>query len=301
MKNQKIEVKGTAITIFNRGEKDYISLTDIAKYRNTVEPFSVINNWMRSKSTIDFIGLWEKINNPNFNPIEFERFRNEAGNNYFVLSPQRWIEATDAIGIISKSGRYGGTFAHKDIAFEFASWISSEFKLYLITEFQRLKDDENSRLRLEWNLQRTLAKINYRIHTDAIQANLIPAELSKAQINLVYATSGATRRGRREITKHTEITKQTKNRTNARAFVCLVIFVCFVISPDFPVSHFHSARVTAQHTITTAQRDCNNANDFVDEECKHQKIEIVERLITNCRWASCTGQVTVGRGSKAKE
>lgn len=187
-KNKIILVSGTEITISNRGEKDFISLTDIAKYRNTVEPFSVINNWMRGKSTIDFIGLWEKINNPSFKPIEFERFRNEAGNNYFVLSPQRWIETTNAIGIISKSGRYGGTFAHKDIAFEFASWISSEFKLYLITEFQRLKDDENSRLNLEWNLQRTLAKINYRIHTDAIKENLIPAELSQSQISNIYAT-----------------------------------------------------------------------------------------------------------------
>ncbi len=187
-KNKTILVKGTEITISNRNEFDYISLTDIAKYRNTVEPFSVINNWMRSKSTIDFIGLWEKLNNPGFKPVEFERFRNEAGNNYFVLSPQRWIENTNAVGIISKSGRYGGTFAHKDIAFEFASWISSEFKLYLITEFQRLNDDENSRLNLEWNLQRTLAKINYRIHTDAIKENLIPAELSKSQINLVYSS-----------------------------------------------------------------------------------------------------------------
>jgi KilA-N domain len=187
MKNQILEVQGTAITITVRGEADYISLTDIAKYRNAIEPFSVINNWMRSKNTIDFIGLWEKLNNPSFKPIEFERFRNEAGFNYFVLSPQRWIESTNAVGIISKSGRYGGTFAHKDIAFEFASWISSEFKLYLITEFQRLKDEENSRLKLEWNLQRTLAKINYRIHTDAIKENLIPTELSKTQINLVYA------------------------------------------------------------------------------------------------------------------
>ncbi len=132
--------------------------------------------------------MWETLNNPGFKPIEFERFKSEAGNNYFVLSPQRWIESTNAVGIISKSGRYGGTFALKDIAFEFASWISSEFKLYLITEFQRLKTDENSRLNLEWNLQRTLAKINYRIHTDAIKENLIPAELSKSQINLVYAT-----------------------------------------------------------------------------------------------------------------
>ncbi|HQZ82006.1 MAG TPA: KilA-N domain-containing protein [Pyrinomonadaceae bacterium] len=187
-KKKTILVVGTEITISTRGEKDFISLTDIAKYRNTVEPFSVINNWMRSRSTIDFIGLWEALNNPDFKPIEFERFRNEAGNNYFVLSPQRWIESTNAIGIVSKSGRYGGTFAHKDIAFEFATWISSEFKLYLITEFQRLKTDENKRLKLEWNLQRTLAKINYRIHTDAIKENLIPAELTRSQINLVYAT-----------------------------------------------------------------------------------------------------------------
>ncbi|MBX7062608.1 MAG: KilA-N domain-containing protein [Pyrinomonadaceae bacterium] len=187
-KNRTIFVKGTGVSISNRGENDYISLTDIAKYRNTVEPFSVINNWMRTKSTIDFIGLWETLNNPGFKPIEFERFRNEAGSNYFVLSPQRWIESTNAVGITSKSGRYGGTFAHRDIAFEFASWISSEFKLYLITEFQRLKTEENYRLRLEWNLQRTLAKINYRIHTDAIKENLIPAKLSKSQINLVYAT-----------------------------------------------------------------------------------------------------------------
>jgi len=188
MKNQKIDVKGNTIAISVRGGNDFISLTDIAKYRNTVEPFSVINNWMRSKSTIDFIGLWETLNNPGFKTIDYERFKNEAGNNYFVLSPQRWIESTNAIGIISKSGRYGGTFAHKDIAFEFASWISSEFKLYLITEFQRLKNEENDRLNLEWNLQRTLAKINYRIHTDAIKDNLIPTELSKPQINHVYAT-----------------------------------------------------------------------------------------------------------------
>lgn len=165
-----------------------ISLTDIAKYRNPTEPFSIINNWMRSRNTIEFLGLWEKLNNVDFKPIEFERFRNEAGSNYFVLSPQRWIENTNALGIISKSGRYGGTFAHTDIAFEFASWISSEFKLYLITEFKRLKQYENQRFKLEWNLQRTLAKINYRIHTDAIKANLIPQEITKQQANFLYAS-----------------------------------------------------------------------------------------------------------------
>src|SRR5690554_2201330 len=161
--NSKIIVQETEITFINKEIGEYISLTDIAKYRNPVEPFSIINNWMRSRSTIEFLGLWEKLNNSDFKPIEFDRFKSEAGSNYFVLSPQRWIESTNATGIISKSGRYGGTFAHTDIAFEFASWISSEFKLYLITEFKRLKQDENYRLQLEWNLQRTISKINYRI------------------------------------------------------------------------------------------------------------------------------------------
>lgn len=142
---------------------------------------------MRTRSTIEFLGLWEKLNNPYFKPIEFERFKSEAGSNYFVLSPQRWIEETNATGIISKSGRYGGTFAHNDIAFEFASWISSEFKLYLITEFKRLKQEENSRLHLEWDLQRTISKINYKIHTDAIKENLIPQEITKQQTSIIYA------------------------------------------------------------------------------------------------------------------
>ena len=186
-KTSTLVVQGIAITILDKGDQDYISLTDIARFRDTQEPFAVINNWVRSRSTIEFLGLWEKLNNPNFKPLEFERFKNEAGSNYFVLSPQRWIEATDAVGLTSKSGRYGGTFAHRDIAFEFASWISPEFKLYLITEFQRLKDEENDRLKLGWNLQRTLAKINYRIHTDAIKETLIPASITKAQASLVYA------------------------------------------------------------------------------------------------------------------
>ena len=188
MNKATIEVQGVSIAILNRNQQDYTSLTDIARYRNSHEPFAVINNWMRSRSTIEFLGLWEKLCNPDFKPLEFERFRNEAGSNYFVLSPQRWIEGTQAIGITSKSGRYGGTFAHRDIAFEFASWISSEFKLYLIVEFQRLKEDENDRLKLEWNLQRTLAKINYRIHTDAIKETLIPPSVTKFQSSAVYAS-----------------------------------------------------------------------------------------------------------------
>ncbi len=183
---ERINVQGNEISIISREREDYISLTDIAKYRNKDDPFAIINNWMRSRSTIEFLGLWEKLSNPDFKPLEFERFRSEAGSNYFVLSPQRWIEFTHAIGLISKSGRYGGTFAHKDIAFEFASWISSEFKLYLIKEFQRLKEDE--RKQLGWDIRRNLAKINYRIHTDAIKENLIPPELTAPQINLIYAS-----------------------------------------------------------------------------------------------------------------
>jgi len=186
-KRSTLEVQGLAISIISRHSQDYISLTDIARYRDSQEPFSIINNWMRSRSTIEFLGLWETLNNPEFKPIEFERFRNEAGSNYFVLSPQRWIAATHAMGITSTSGRYGGTFAHKDIAFEFATWISSAFKLYLITEFQRLKEDESRRLSLAWNLNRTLSKLNYHIHTDAIKVHLIPEAITPAQTAMTYA------------------------------------------------------------------------------------------------------------------
>ncbi len=183
----KILVQGKEITIFSNKQEDYISLTDIAKYKNKDAPADIVKNWMRSKSTIELLGLWEKLNNNIFKLVEFDQFKNEAGANHFVLSPQKWIEATNAIGLISKSGRYGGTYAHKDIAFEFASWISVEFKLYFIKEFQRLKEDENKTKSLEWNLQRTLSKINYHIHTDAIKEKLIPSELTKKQINFVYA------------------------------------------------------------------------------------------------------------------
>jgi KilA-N domain len=187
-KKSVITVQGASISILKQDASDYISLTDIARYRNTQEPSSIINNWMRSRSTIEFLGLWEKLSNANFKPLEFDRFRNEAGSNYFVLSPQRWIEATQAAGITSKSGRYGGTYAHRDIAFEFASWISSEFKLYLIKEFDRLKNDENHRLSLAWNLNRTLSKLNYRIHTDAIKEHLIPAAITPEQARITYAS-----------------------------------------------------------------------------------------------------------------
>jgi len=176
------------ITIYTEDfRNEFISLTDIARYKSD-EPFIVINNWMRGKDTIEFLGLWEQLHNLDFKPIEFDRFRKEAGYNAFTLSPQKWIENTNAIGIVSKSGRYGGTFAHSDIAFEFASWISAEFKLYIIKDYKRLKNDESSRLSLGWNLNREISKLNYRIHTDAIKGNLLPPELTPFQISMTYAS-----------------------------------------------------------------------------------------------------------------
>ena len=166
---------------------DVAAATDIAKHKDSERSNYIIQNWMRNRSTIEFIGLWEQIHNPNFKGIEFDAFKNEAGSNSFTLTPQRWISATNAIGIISKSGRYGGTYAHQDIAFEFASWISAEFKLYLLKEFQRLKQEERAHQNLEWNVSRTLAKVNYHIHTDAIKENLIPENISKSKRKFIYA------------------------------------------------------------------------------------------------------------------
>lgn len=187
-KDKNIEVKGLEISILKQSKDDYISLTDIARYKNPIEPKDIVKNWMRSKSTIEFLGLWEKLNNFNFKGVEFDAFKNDAGSNSFVLSPQRWIEKTGAIGLISKSGRSGGTFAHKDISFKFASWISTEFELYLIKEFQRLKEDENQRLALGWDVKRELAKINYKIHTDAIKQNLIPLKIDQIPRKFIYAS-----------------------------------------------------------------------------------------------------------------
>jgi len=186
-KNKTINVKGTEIVLFSNGDEDYVSITDIARHKDNANTGSIIQNWLRNRNTIELLGFWELMYNPGFKPLEFEGFKKQAGLNSFVMTPKKWIENTNAIGIISKSGRYGGTFAHKDIAFEFASWISIEFKLYIIKEFQRLKEDENDRLKLNWNLQRTLAKVNYHIHTDAIKENLIPPQLDKTQIGFVYA------------------------------------------------------------------------------------------------------------------
>ena len=186
--NDVINAKGYQIGIYTEDFKnEYISLTDIARYKSD-DPTAVIQNWMRNRDTVEFLGLWETLHNPDFKPLEFEGFRMQAGLNAFTLSPTKWINAVNAIGIVSKPGRYGGTYAHSDIAFEFASWISAEFKLYIIKDYKRLKSDENSKMALGWNLNRELSKLNYKIHTDAIKENLIPPELTTIQKTMTYAS-----------------------------------------------------------------------------------------------------------------
>jgi len=227
IKTKKIEVLSREVTIYRHCDADFISLTDIARHRDTRRGDYIIQNWMRNRTTIEFLGIWEQLNNPNFNSIEFDGIRNKAGLNSFSLTPKRWIAETGAIGIVAKTGRYGGTFAHKDIAFEFASWISVEFKLYLIKEFQRLK--ENEQKQLGWDIKRNLARINYRIHTDAIKANLIPPELNVKQVSLVYASEadvlnmalfGMTAKQWREV--------NPKEKGNIRDFANAAQLVCLV-------------------------------------------------------------------------
>ena len=184
---ETINAKGFKIGIYTSDfENEFISLTDIERYKSD-DPNATICNWMRNRETLEFLGLWESLHNPDFKPLEFEGFRKKAGLNAFTMSPTKWVNGVSAIGIVSKAGRYGGTYAHSDIAFEFASWISAEFKLYIIKDYKRLKYDENSRLSLGWNLNREIAKLNYRIHTDAIRDNLIPPELTPEQISFKYA------------------------------------------------------------------------------------------------------------------
>ena len=188
VKKEIIEAKGFAIQIYTEDFKnDYISLTDIAKYKNKEEPNVVVSNWMRNYNTIEYLGIWEQLNNPDFNPLEFEGYLKEAGSNAFTLSPQKWQKTTNAVGLFVKLGRYGGTYAHKDIAFKFASWISAEFELYIIKDYQRLKEDENSKLSLAWNLNREISKINYKIHTDAIKEYLLK-DLTNEQLSYKYAS-----------------------------------------------------------------------------------------------------------------
>jgi hypothetical protein len=222
----KITVLNSEISTSKFKEEDYISLTDIAKSKNPTDANDIIRNWLRNRNTIEFLGVWEKIYNPDFKTVEFDGFKKEAGLNSFTLSSKKWIESTNAIGIISKSGRYGGTYAHKDIAFEFASWVSVEFKLYLIKEFQRLKDEELKQL--GWDIKRNLTKINYHIHTDAIKENLIPKELTPQQIGFVYASEadilnvalfGMTAKQWREKNKNKK--GNIRDEANVNQLVCL--------------------------------------------------------------------------------
>ena len=223
----KLIVRGTEVSIqWNMERDDYISLTDIAKVKDSDNPRYIIQNWMRNRNTIEFLGVWESLYNPNFNRVEFDAFRSQAGLNSFVMTPQKWIDATAAIGIVSKAGRYGGTYAHKEIAFEFASWISVEFKLYLVKEFERLKAEEMRRF--GWDIKRNLAKINYLIHTDAIKENLIPPELSAKHISLVYASEadvlnmalfGMTAKEWRD--SHPELKGNIRDYANVSQLVCL--------------------------------------------------------------------------------
>lgn len=188
IKNEKISANGFDIQVYTEDFKnDYISLTDIARYKNTDDPRFVIQNWMRNRNTLEFIGLWEVLNNTNFNRVQFDTFRNEAGLNRFSMTPSKWIESTNAIGIVSKAGRYGGTYAHYDIAMEFASWLSPEFKLYIVQDYKRLKTDENSKLSISWNIHREISKINYKIHTDAIKEYLLK-DLTNEQLSFKYAS-----------------------------------------------------------------------------------------------------------------
>lgn len=183
---ETISALGISIGVVRRGDDDYISLTDIARYKSD-NPKMVIQNWLRNRNTIEYLGVWEQLNNPEFKGIEFDAFRQQAGLNSFTLTPTKWIASTGAIGLKTKRGKQGGTYAHADIAFEFASWVSPEFKLYVIKDYQRLKADENNRLSLDWSEKRLFSKMNYRIHTDAIQGNLIPDDISKTKAGYIYA------------------------------------------------------------------------------------------------------------------
>ena len=223
----KLVVKGAEISVqWNSERDDFISLTDIAKLKDSDNPRYIIQNWLRNRNTIEFLGVWESLYNPSFNRVEFDAFRSQAGLNSFVMTPQKWVEATGAIGIVSKAGRYGGTYAHKEIAFEFASWISVEFKLYLVKEFERLKTVEMKQL--GWDIKRNLAKINYRIHTDAIKENLIPPELSAKQVSMVYASEadvlnmalfGMTAKQWRDT--HPDLKGNIRDYANVSQLVCL--------------------------------------------------------------------------------
>ena len=256
---EKIHAKGIDITIYSTDFIDkYISLTDIAKYKS-IDANATICNWMRNRETLEFLGLWESLYNRNFKPLELEGFRKEAGLNAFLMSPSKWITSVNALGIISKAGRGGGTYAHSDIALEFASWISASFKLHIITDYRRIKADENRRLSLNWNLSREISKLNYRIHTDAIKENLLPPELTPAQIAFTYADEadvinvalfGVTAKQWREVNKN----KKGNIRDYANINYLLVLanlesYNAILINQK----RIQSERLIALHNVATQQ------------------------------------------------
>jgi hypothetical protein len=262
----KINVLNREVAVFAQNDEDYICITDIARYKNADNTDDLIRNWIRNRNTIEFLGIWEQLNNPDFNPVEFDGFRKQAGLHSFTLTPKQWIERTKARGIIAKPGRYGGTFAHKDIAFEFASWISVEFKLYLIKEFQRLKEDE--RRQLGWDIRRNLARINYRIHTDAIKENLIPPALTKAQINRIYASEAdLLNMALFGITAKEWRDKNTDKKGNLRDYADISQLVCLsnlenlnahFISDNLPqADRLAKLNMIAIHQMTLLTKDAN--------------------------------------------
>ena len=225
-KKGTFQVKDTIIKTLQQNGIDYICITDIARQKNPVEPKDVVKNWMRVKNTLEYLGLWEKLNNPHFKGVEFDPLLAEAGSNAFTMSPTRWVEITNAIGIVTKNGAGGGTYAQRDIAFKFASWISAEFELYLIKEFQRLKEEEQKQL--GWSAKRELSKINYRIHTDAIKQNLIPLEVTSLQVSLIYANEadvlnvalfGMTAKQWRDV--HPDLKGNIRDYANINELICL--------------------------------------------------------------------------------
>ena len=225
-KKGTFQVKDTIIKTLQQNGIDYICITDIARQKNPVEPKDVVKNWMRVKNTLEYLGLWEKLNNPHFKGVEFDPLLADAGSNAFTMSPTRWVETTNAIGIVTKNGAGGGTYAQRDIAFKFASWISAEFELYLIKEFQRLKEEEQKQL--GWSAKRELSKINYRIHTDAIKQNLIPLEVTSLQVSLIYANEadvlnvalfGMTAKQWRDA--HPDLKGNIRDYANINELICL--------------------------------------------------------------------------------
>ena len=263
----KLVVKGAEISVqWNSERDDFISLTDIAKLKDSDNPRYIIQNWLRNRNTIEFLGVWESLYNPSFNRVEFDAFRSQAGLNSFVMTPQKWVESTRAIGIISKAGRYGGTYAHKEIAFEFASWISVEFKLYLVKEFERLKTEEMKQL--GWDIKRNLAKINYRIHTDAIKENLIPPELSAKQVSMVYASEadvlnmalfGMTAKQWRD--SHPELKGNIRDYANVSQLVCLsnlenlnAVFISEGMSQAERLAKFNAIAISQMEILTQDHR-----------------------------------------------